>query len=236
MAPSASRPLLSVVIPCFNEAATILDLIERVRQAPVASKQIIVVDDGSSDGTRELLRDLQASDLTVLLHERNQGKGAALATGFRAARGEICIVQDADLEYDPAEYPLVIGPIVQGKADVVFGSRFQGAAPHRVVYFWHRVGNGFLTLLSNMFTDLNLTDMETCYKAFRTEIIQTIPIREKRFGFEPEITAKLARRRCRIYEVGISYYGRTYDEGKKIGWKDGVRAVWCILKYNLWAR
>jgi glycosyltransferase involved in cell wall biosynthesis len=236
MAPSAERPLLSVVIPCFNEAATILDLLERVRSAPVASKQIIVVDDGSSDGTRELLQGLQADDLTVLLHERNRGKGAALATGFAAARGEICIVQDADLEYDPAEYPLVIGPIVQGKADVVFGSRFQGAAPHRVVYFWHRLGNGFLTLLSNMFTDLNLTDMETCYKAFRTEIIQAIRIREQRFGFEPEITAKLARRRCRIYEVGISYYGRTYDEGKKIGWRDGVRAIWCILKYNLWAR
>ena len=232
----ASRPLLSVVIPCFNEAATILDLIERVRQAPVRSKQIIVVDDGSCDGTRELLAGLRDSDLTVLLHERNQGKGAALATGFAAARGEICIVQDADLEYDPAEYPLVIGPIVDGRADVVFGSRFQGAAPHRVVYFWHRMGNGFLTLMSNMFTDLNLTDMETCYKAFRTEIIQSIPIREKRFGFEPEITAKLARRRCRIYEVGISYYGRTYDEGKKIGWKDGMRAIWCILKYNLWAR
>ena len=236
MAPSAERPLLSVVIPCFNEAATILDLLERVRSAPVASKQIIVVDDGSTDGTRELLQGLHAGDLTVLLHERNRGKGAALATGFAAARGEICIVQDADLEYDPAEYPLVIGPIVQGKADVVFGSRFQGAAPHRVVYFWHRVGNGVLTLLSNMFTDLNLTDMETCYKAFRTEIIQAIRIREQRFGFEPEITAKLARRRCRIYEVGISYYGRTYDEGKKIGWKDGVRAIWCILKYNLWAR
>jgi len=235
MAPSAERPLLSVVIPCFNEAATILDLLDRVRSAPVASKQIIVVDDGSSDGTRELLQGLQADDLTVLLHERNRGKGAALATGFAAARGEICIVQDADLEYDPAEYPLVIGPIVQGKADVVFGSRFQGAAPHRVVYFWHRLGNGFLTLLSNMFTDLNLTDMETCYKAFRTEIIQAIRIREQRFGFEPEITAKLARRRCRIYEVGISYYGRTYDEGKKIGWRDGVRAIWCILKYNLWA-
>jgi glycosyltransferase involved in cell wall biosynthesis len=230
------RPLLSVVIPCFNEAATILDLLERVRSAPVASKQIIVVDDGSTDGTRELLQGLRADDLTVLLHERNRGKGAALATGFAAARGEICIVQDADLEYDPAEYPLVIGPIVQGKADVVFGSRFQGAAPHRVVYFWHRLGNGFLTLLSNMFTDLNLTDMETCYKAFRTEIIQAIRIREQRFGFEPEITAKLARRRCRIYEVGISYYGRTYDEGKKIGWRDGVRAIWCILKYNLWAR
>ena len=232
---SSERPLLTVVIPCFNEAATILDLIERVRSSPVDSKQIIVVDDGSSDGTRDLLQQLQSDDLTVLLHARNRGKGAALATGFAAARGEICIVQDADLEYDPMEYPLVIGPIVQGKADVVFGSRFQGAAPHRVVYFWHRVGNGFLTLLSNMLTDLNLTDMETCYKAFRTEIIQSIRIREQRFGFEPEITAKLARRRCRIYEVGISYYGRTYEEGKKIGWRDGVRAIWCILKYNTWA-
>lgn len=236
MTASAERPLLSVVIPCFNEAATILDLIERVRASPVDSQQIIVVDDGSSDGTRQLLQGLQADDLTVLLHERNRGKGAALATGFAAARGEICIVQDADLEYDPMEYPLVIAPIVTGQADVVFGSRFQGAAPHRVVYFWHRVGNGFLTLLSNMFTDLNLTDMETCYKAFRTDIIQAITLREQRFGFEPEITAKVARLRCRIYEVGISYYGRTYDEGKKIGWKDGVRAVWCILKYNLWAR
>jgi glycosyltransferase involved in cell wall biosynthesis len=234
MTGSFARPLLSVVIPCFNEAATIADLIERVRRAPVPSKQIVVVDDGSTDGTREVLAALaEAPDLTLILHPRNQGKGAALATGFRAARGEICIVQDADLEYDPHEYPLVIGPIVDGKADVVFGSRFQGAAPHRVVYFWHRVGNGFLTLLSNMFTDLNLTDMETCYKAFRTEIIQSIPIREKRFGFEPEITAKVAKRRCRIYEVGISYYGRTYEEGKKIGWKDGIRAVYCILKYNL---
>ncbi len=235
MTNQSPRPLLSVVIPCFNEAATIAQLIERVRQAPVASKQIIVVDDGSTDGTREQLQRLEpATDLTLLFHGVNQGKGAALATGFAAARGEICIVQDADLEYDPAEYPLVIGPIVAGKADVVFGSRFQGAAPHRVVYFWHRVGNGFLTLLSNMFTDLNLTDMETCYKAFRTEIIQAIAIKEKRFGFEPEITAKLAKRRYRIYEVGISYYGRTYDEGKKIGWKDGVRAIWCILKYNVW--
>ena len=236
MQTESTRPLLSVVIPCFNEAGTILDLIERVRQAPVASKQLIVVDDGSSDGTRELLKGLSAPDLTVLLHDYNKGKGAALATGFAAAKGQICIVQDADLEYDPNEYPIVIGPIVEGKADVVFGSRFQGAAPHRVVYFWHRMGNGFLTLMSNMLTDLNLTDMETCYKAFRTEIIQSIPIREKRFGFEPEITAKVAKRRCRIYEVGISYYGRTYDEGKKIGWKDGVRAVWCILKYNLWER
>jgi len=237
MSAPVCQPLLSVVIPCFNEVATIAALIERVRRAPVASMQIIVVDDGSTDGTRTVLASLaEAPDLTLILHERNQGKGAALATGFRAARGAICIVQDADLEYDPEEYPLVIGPIVAGKADVVFGSRFQGAAPHRVVYFWHRLGNGFLTLLSNMFTDLNLTDMETCYKAFRTEIIQAIPIRERRFGFEPEITAKLARRRCRIYEVGVSYYGRTYDEGKKIGWKDGVRAIWCILKYNLWAR
>jgi glycosyltransferase involved in cell wall biosynthesis len=236
MTNQSPRPLLSVVIPCFNEAATITQLIERVRQAPVASRQIIVVDDGSSDGTRQQLQQLEpAADLTLLFHGVNQGKGAALATGFAAARGEICIVQDADLEYDPAEYPLVIGPIVAGKADVVFGSRFQGAAPHRVVYFWHRVGNGFLTLLSNMFTDLNLTDMETCYKAFRTEIIQAIAIKEKRFGFEPEITAKLAKRRYRIYEVGISYYGRTYDEGKKIGWKDGVRAIWCILKYNVWS-
>jgi len=236
MQTESTRPLLSVVIPCFNEAGTILDLIERVRQAPVASKQLIVVDDGSSDGTRELLKALSAPDLTVLLHDYNQGKGAALATGFAAAKGQICIVQDADLEYDPNEYPIVIGPIVEGKADVVFGSRFQGAAPHRVVYFWHRMGNGFLTLMSNMLTDLNLTDMETCYKAFRTEIIQSIPIREKRFGFEPEITAKVAKRRCRIYEVGISYYGRTYDEGKKIGWKDGVRAIWCIFKYNLLVR
>ena len=231
-----ARPLLSLVIPCYNEVGTILDLIERVRSAPVESKQIIVVDDGSTDGTRDCLRELQAADLTILFHPFNQGKGAALATGFQAAEGEVSIVQDADLEYDPAEYPLVIGPILQGKADVVFGSRFQGGGPHRVVYFWHRVGNGFLTLMSNMLTDLNLSDMETCYKAFRTEIIQSIPIREKRFGFEPEITAKVARRRCRIYEVGISYYGRTYDEGKKIGWKDGVRAVWCILKYNLWSR
>ena len=231
-----ARPLLSVVIPCYNEVGTIMDLIERVRAAPVESKQIIVVDDGSTDGTRDCLRELQAADLTILFHPFNQGKGAALATGFQAAEGEVSIVQDADLEYDPAEYPLVIGPILQGKADVVFGSRFQGGGPHRVVYFWHRVGNGFLTLMSNMLTDLNLSDMETCYKAFRTEIIQSIPIREKRFGFEPEITAKVARRRCRIYEVGISYYGRTYDEGKKIGWKDGVRAVWCILKYNLWSR
>ena len=231
------RPLLSIVIPCFNEAATIEALIERVRLSPVISKQIVVVDDGSTDGSRELLQRLSsADDLLVLFHPRNRGKGAALATGFQAATGDICIVQDADLEYDPDEYPLVIGPIVEGRADVVYGSRFQGGKPHRVVYFWHRLGNGLLTLLSNMATDLNLTDMESCYKAFRREVIQSIRIQEQRFGFEPEITAKVARKRCRIYEVGISYYGRTYNEGKKIGWRDGIRAIWCILKYNTWAR
>jgi glycosyltransferase involved in cell wall biosynthesis len=230
---SGVRPKLSVVIPCFNEATTILDLIERVRSAPITPKQIIVVDDGSTDGTRDLLVQLKAPDLQILMHPKNRGKGAALATGFAAAAGEVCIVQDADLEYDPQEYSLVVGPILDGKADVVFGSRFQGGGPHRVVYFWHRVGNGFLTLLSNMFTNINLTDMETCYKAFRTEIIQSLRIQEQRFGFEPEITAKLARLKdCRIYEVGISYYGRTYEEGKKIGWRDGVRAIWCIVKYN----
>lgn len=230
-------PLLSIIIPCFNESATIKRLIERVRQSPVESKQIIIIDDGSTDGSKEWLLGLPPSDdLLLLIHSKNQGKGAALATGFKAATGKICIVQDADLEYDPAEYPLMIGPILEQQADVVFGSRFYGGRPHRVVYFWHRVGNGLLTLLSNMATDLNLTDMETCYKAFRTEVIQNIQIKEQRFGFEPEITAKVARMRCRIFEVGISYYGRTYDEGKKIGWRDGIRAIWCILKYNTWAK
>lgn len=229
-------PLLSVVIPCYNEVTTIETVIERVRHAPVASKQIVVVDDGSTDGSRELLKQLPPSnDLHIVFHSLNRGKGAALATGFQVATGAICIVQDADLEYDPAEFPMVIGPILDGKADVVFGSRFQGAAPHRVVYFWHRLGNALLTLLSNMCTDLNLTDMETCYKAFRREIIQSIEIKERRFGFEPEITAKVARLRLRIYEVGISYYGRTYSEGKKIGWRDGLHAIWCILKYNFFS-
>ena len=227
---------LSIIVPCYNECATILQLIEKVRSSPINSKEIIVVDDGSVDGTRELLQSLEqkASDLKILFHSKNMGKGAALRTGFAAAEGEICIVQDADLEYDPEEFPLVIQPIIDGKADVVYGSRFQSGRPHRVVYFWHRVGNGFLTLLSNIFTDLNLTDMETCYKAFKREVIQSVRIRENRFGFEPEITAKIARRNLRIYEVGISYYGRTYAEGKKIGWKDGIRAIYCILKYNTW--
>ena len=227
---------LSIIIPCFNERPTIIQLIEAVRQSPVISKQLVIVDDGSTDGSRELLSSLtQSSDLKILFHSQNMGKGAALRTGFAAADGDICIVQDADLEYDPQEFPLVIQPILDGKADVVYGSRFQGGRPHRVVYFWHRVGNGFLTLMSNIFTDLNLTDMETCYKAFRREVIQSLSIRENRFGFEPEITAKISRRGLRIYEVGISYYGRTYIEGKKIGWRDGVRAIYCILKYNVWA-
>jgi glycosyltransferase involved in cell wall biosynthesis len=225
---------LSIIIPCFNERDTIFELLEAVRRAPIEEKEIVVVDDGSTDGTRELLKSLTSDDLRVILHDHNQGKGAALRTGFAEATGDICIVQDADLEYDPQEYPLVIGPILEGKADVVFGSRFQGGRPHRVVYFWHRMGNALLTTLSNMFTDLNLSDMETCYKAFRREVIQSIRIRENRFGFEPEITAKVARNKSwRIFEVGISYYGRTYDQGKKIGWKDGLRAIYCILKYNL---
>jgi len=225
---------LSVVIPCFNEKATILELIDAVKQAPIERKQIIIVDDGSTDGTHKILKEIQGeNNINIIYHETNKGKGAALCTGFAAATGDICIVQDADLEYDPKEFPLVIEPIIQGKADVVFGSRFQSGRPHRVVYFWHRVGNGILTLLSNIFTDLNLTDMETCYKAFRTEVIQSIDIKEKRFGFEPEITAKIAKKNLRIFEVGISYYGRTYAEGKKIGWKDGIRAIYCILKYNM---
>ena len=205
-----------------------------MRASPYSDLEIIVVDDCSTDGTRELLQGgLRGEVDRLIVHERNRGKGAALRSGIAAATGGVVIVQDADLEYDPNEYPKVLAPILENRADVVFGSRFLGGQPHRVLYFWHSVGNGFLTLLSNMFTDLNLTDMETCYKAFRRELIQSIEIEEDRFGFEPEITAKVAKRGCRIYEVGISYYGRTYDEGKKIGYKDGFRAIWCILKYNL---
>jgi len=229
---------LSVVIPVYNEVHTIADLVARVRNVPV-DKEIILVDDCSKDGTRDQLAKLeQPPDVRVLYHQVNQGKGAALRTGFAAATGDVVIVQDADLEYDPDEYPRLLKPIADGKADVVFGSRFAGGECHRVLYYWHSMGNKALTLLSNMFTGLNLTDMEVCYKVFRREIIQQIKIEEDRFGFEPEITAKVARlrvdgRRLRIYEVGVSYAGRTYEEGKKIGWKDGVRAIVCIVKYNL---
>jgi glycosyltransferase involved in cell wall biosynthesis len=225
---------LSIVIPCYNEKHTIRSIIDAVRESPIASKEIIIVDDCSKDGTRDVLGSEIAPLVDkILYHEVNQGKGAALRTGIAAATGDIVIIQDADLEYDPQEYPILVDPIIRGRADVVFGSRFAGGGPHRVVYFWHMIGNQFLTLMSNMFTNINLTDMETCYKVFKREVIQKITIEENRFGFEPEITAKVAKLGVRIFEVGISYYGRTYAEGKKIGWKDGFRALYAILKYNL---
>ena len=228
---------LSVVIPCYNERATIAAVLTAVENSPYPDKEIIVVDDCSTDGTRELLKTELAPRIhTLLFHDVNQGKGAALRTGIAAATGGIVVIQDADLEYDPNEFPSLIAPILQDKADVVFGSRFMGGFPHRVLYFWHSVGNAVLTLVSNMFTNLNLTDMETCYKLIRSDIAKGLDLKERRFGFEPEVTAKLARvKDARIYEVGISYYGRTYAEGKKIGWKDGFRAIWCIVRYGLFA-
>ena len=225
------RPCLTVVVPCYNEEATIETLLGQVLESPWVA-EVVVVDDGSRDRSRQILAGIANPRVRVILHEMNQGKGAALRTGFQHATSDFVIVQDADLEYDPAEYATVLEPLLTNRADVVFGSRFLSGRPHRVLYFWHSLGNKFLTLMSNMFTDLNLTDMETCYKCFRREVIQSIDIEENRFGFEPEITAKLARGRWRIYEVGISYSGRTYDEGKKIGWRDGVRAVYCIVRYS----
>lgn len=224
---------LSVVIPVFNEVEFIEEIFRQIHSVPV-QKEMIVVDDCSTDGTIDKLRELMNEfDFKLFVHDKNQGKGAALRTGLREAAGDIILIQDADLEYNPSEYPKLIQPILENKADVVYGSRFIGGETHRVLYFWHSIGNKFLTLLSNMFTDLNLTDMEVCYKVFRREIIEKITIEENRFGFEPEITAKVSKMGCRIYEVGISYAGRTYEEGKKINWKDGLRAFWCIIKYNL---
>jgi len=225
---------VSVVIPCYNEKSTIEKIVESVCNAPLESREIIVVDDCSQDGTRTVLQQRlsQVVDL-IIYHPVNRGKGAALRSGFAAATGDIILVQDADLEYDPADYPVLLEPLMSGKADAVFGSRFMGGRPHRVLFFWHMVGNKVLTLLSNMFTNINLTDVETGYKAFNASLIKSIQIEEDRFGVEPEIIAKLARKGCRIYEVGISYSGRTYREGKKINWKDGVRAIWAIVKYNL---
>ncbi len=225
---------LSIIIPCYNERSTIRAIVSAVRAAPIADQEIIIVDDCSNDGTREILRaEIAPLVSKILYHWVNQGKGAALRTGFAAATGDIVLIQDADLEYDPQEYPRLVRPILEGRADVVFGSRFAGGDAHRVVYFWHMIGNKFLTLLSNMCTNVNLTDMETCYKVFKREVIQKITIEENRFGFEPEITAKVVKLDLVLYEVGISYYGRTYKEGKKIGWRDGFRAIYAILKYNL---
>ena len=225
------EPCLAVVMPCFNEEATVLEIVKRVLASPYVG-ELVIVDDGSTDNTPGLLATVDDPRVRVCLQPANQGKGAALRRGFSEVSLAYVVVQDADLEYDPSEYGRLLGPLLDGRADVVYGSRFMGADAHRVLFFWHAMGNRLLTLLSNVFTDLNLTDMETCYKAFRTEVIQAVSIEEDRFGFEPEITAKIARRGLRVYEVGISYSGRTYAEGKKIGWRDGVRAVGCILRYR----
>jgi len=225
---------LSVVMPVYNEHATLREVISRVLAIPLEI-ELICVDDGSRDGSREILSELQTThpQIRVLLQPKNLGKGAALRRGIQESTGDYVLIQDADLEYDPSDYPALLHPFLEGKADVVYGSRFLGSAPHRVLYFWHYVANRILTLISNALTNINLSDMETCYKVFRREILQSIPIEEDRFGFEPEITVKIAKRHLRVYEVGISYWGRTYEEGKKIGWKDGVRALWCLFKYTL---
>ena len=225
---------LSVVMPVYNERATLREMISRVISVPF-DLELICVDDGSTDGSAEILTQMQEkhAEIRMIRQPCNMGKGAALRRGIAEAKGDYIIIQDADMEYDPSEYPILLAPLMQGKADAVYGSRFMGGGPHRVLYFWHRVGNWFLTLLSNAVTNLNLTDMETCYKVFRREIIQSIALEEDRFGFEPEVTVKIARRRLRVYEVGISYSGRTYEEGKKIGWRDGARTLWCLIKYSI---
>lgn len=233
---SWDRIVLSVVVPVYNEVSTAEELLRRVSQVPLET-EVVVVDDGSSDGTRELLEELRRQDLidTLVLHETNRGKGAAVRNGFRRATGHVVVVQDADLEYDPYELPDLLRPILTGRADAVYGSRFLGG-PHRVLFFWHSVGNRFLTLLSNVLTDLNLTDMETCYKMIRRDLLATLPLRSNRFGIEPELTARLSQSGARIYEMPISYHGRSYAQGKKIGWKDGISAIWSILRYNVFSR
>jgi len=230
-----SEPCLTVVMPCYNERATIEEIVKRVLDSP-HTRELLIVDDGSNDGTRDILERLDDARIRVVLQTENQGKGAAIRRGFGEATGDFVIVQDADLEYDPADYDLMLEPLLRGDADVVFGSRFQSGRPRRVLYFWHSVGNRMLTLLSNMFTDLNLTDMETCFKAFRREVVQSLDLVENRFGIEPEMTAKVAAGGWRVWEVGISYSGRTYAEGKKISWKDGVAAIRCIVKYGIESR